>query len=327
MITASDGLSHHLYVAEMEGHCTLNTWEFNSACVHAVSTTGPLGPYVRSSTAVPIFCHNPQVLPLADGSLAMLHIGSGTSSKPQENCTSSAYNHPPSHVASYGSNGAGGGGGSALHLSTSLAGPWVASTTPPPTCNNPAPMRHPNGTFFLVCDSHSLYSSPSISGPWALVTTWVTPNGGPLGGYEDAFLWLDARGAWHILFHVWSSQVEPQCVNATVSAHGYSTDGLEWFIGEKQPYNTSVAFTDGRVEISPTRERPKLLFAEDGVTPLFLINGAVTGGSSCLPHWCSHCKIQLKTYTLILPLGEAGERAARTRSSSGSSGGSISQGG
>lgn len=159
------------------------------------------------------------------------------------------------------------------------------------------------------------------------MTTWVTPNGEPLGGYEDAFLWLDARGAWHMLFHVWSSKVESQCVNATVSAHGYSTDGLEWFIGGKQPYNTSVAFMNGHVEISPTRERPKLLFAEDGVTPLFIVNGAVTGGSSCLPHWCSHCKIQHKTYTLILPLGEAGERAARTRSSSGRSGGSISQGG
>lgn len=306
----SDG-SHHLFVAEMEGHCNLTTWTFNSACVHATSTTGPMGPYTRTSTAVPIFCHNPQVLSLPDGTLAMFHIGPGTSSQPQENCSTAAaaaggddfpaLSAPPSQH-----------GGSSLHLASSVAGPWVPSTTPPPSCNNPAPMLHPNGTLFLVCDSNTLYSAPGIGGPWALVTTWSTPNGGPWGAYEDAFLWLDARGAWHMLFHVWTNQVESQCVNATVSAHAFSSDGLQWFVGEHQPYNTSVAFTDGHVEISPTRERPKLVFAGDGVTPLFLVNGAVTGGSSCFPHWCSRCKLLLKSYTLILPLGEAGERVAHS---------------
>jgi hypothetical protein len=115
-----------------------------------------------------------------------------------------------------------------------------------------------------------------------------------------------------MLFHVWSEAVEAQCVNATVSAHAFSSDGLQWHFGAAQPYNTTVAFADGRpTEISPTRERPKLLFAQDGVTPLFLLNGAVTGGGgACFPHWCSRCKELQKSYTLIVPLGAAGERAA-----------------
>ena len=312
VITGSDG-THHLFVAEMEGHCNLTTWTYNSACIHATSTTGVLGPYTRVAAAVPIFCHNPQTISLRDGSgYAMFHIGSGTSSQPQENCSAA----PASRAAAPAAPAAQAPRGSTLHLASSLAGPWLPSATPPPSCNNPAPMIHPNGTFFLVCDSHSLYRAPSIAGPWALAATWSTPAGGPDGGYEDAFVWIDARGAWHMLFHVWTTAVEDQCVNATTSAHAYSSDGLQWFVGVKQPYNTSVAFANGRpAEISPTRERPKLIFAEDNVTPLFLVNGAVTGGGSCYPHWCSRCKLELKSYTLILPLGEAGERAARAAAS------------
>ena len=311
VIAGSDG-AHHLYVAEMEGHCNLTTWTYNSACVHAVSTAGVLGPYTRAATAVPIFCHNPQTIVLRDGTYAMFHIGPGTSSQPQENCSAA----PASRAAAAAAAAPAAPRGSSLHLASDLAGPWLPSATPPPSCNNPAPMIHPNGTYFLVCDSHSLYRAPGIAGPWALAATWSTPAGGPDGGYEDAFLWIDARGAWHMLFHVWNKNIEDQCANATVSAHGYSSDGLQWFIGETQPYNTSVAFADGRPsEISPTRERPKLILAADNATPLFLVNGAVTGGSTCLPHWCSHCKIVLKTYTLIVPLGEAGERAARERGS------------
>lgn len=303
VVLAADG-THHLFVAEMEGHCTLAVWSFNSACVHAVSTTGPLGPYARVGLAVPRFCHNPQVLALADGSFALFHIGDGASSQPQQNCSSPA-RAPPAQRS-----GSGSGAGSSLHLAATLGSPWLPSATPPPSCNNPAPMRHANGTLFLVCDSRALWRAPGIAGPWARVATWE-PSGGPAGAYEDAFLWIDARGAWHMLFHVWSSDVQPQCTNATVSAHAFSEDGLTWHFSPSQPYNTTVAFASGRAtEVSPTRERPKLLFAADGATPLFLLNGAVTGGESCLPKWCSHCKMLLKTYTLIVPLGDAGGRAA-----------------
>lgn len=306
---------HHLFVAEMEGFdCTLNTWQRNSACVHATAASA-MGPFEKVGIAVGVWCHNPQVLPLSDGSLALFHIGDGTSSANITNCSAAPFVTPPAAPPAYLNAAAGGGGastGSTLHLSATPAGPWAPSPFPPPSCNNPAPLLHPNGTLFLLCDSTTLFRAPSIDGPWARVWTWQ-PSGGPIGGYEDGFIWLDRRGAWHSLYHVWATQDltnATQCVNSTVSAHGFSADGLSWFVGEAQPYNTTVAFADGRpAEISPTRERPKLLFGPDGVTPRFLYNGAVKmTGQPCAAPWCASCKRADKTYTLVVPLGHNGAR-------------------
>ena len=44
--------SHHLYASAFSGHCGLAAWETNSYVVHAVSTTGPGGPFAVADTAV-----------------------------------------------------------------------------------------------------------------------------------------------------------------------------------------------------------------------------------------------------------------------------------
>jgi len=44
--------SHHLYASAFSGHCGLAAWETNSYVVHAVSTTGPAGPFAVADTAV-----------------------------------------------------------------------------------------------------------------------------------------------------------------------------------------------------------------------------------------------------------------------------------
>jgi hypothetical protein len=294
----------HLYVAEMEGYnCSLSTWQRNSACVHATAPSA-MGPFQRQGVAVDAWCHNPQVLALRDGTLALFHIGAGTTGGNVSNCSSGDISARSPAV----------GPGSTLHVSATPDGPWVPSSHPPPTCNNPAPLLHPNGTFYLLCDSTTILSSPSIDGPWTHVLTWDPESGGgPYGGYEDAFIWIDRRGSWHSLFHVWSKRDlttnSTQCATATVSAHAYSEDGLQWYVGASQPYNTTVAFVEGPTEISPTRERPKLFFAADGVTPAYLFNGAVVreGGEPCASPWCSSCKMTHKTYTLVVPLGHDGD--------------------
>lgn len=165
-------------------------------------------------------------------------------------------------------------------------------------------MVHPNGTFYLVCDSNELLSAPSVEGPWVHVAHIGGFNPpGPVGGYEDAFIWLDPRGAWHILFHVWSNVPEPVCYNTTVSAHAFSENGLEWWVGAVQPYGTVINFADGSSTTTPTRERPKLVFGADG-EPTHLFNGVVDNMPVCPPWWCSHCKqVANHTYTLVVPLG------------------------
>ena len=305
-VVQDDAGTFHLIVAEMQGfNCTLNTWQQNSACVHATAASA-MGPFERQRVAVGTWCHNPQMLTLPDGTLALFHIGDGTGGS-SSNCSAAV-----AAAAATGDAAAVRGaapGGSTLHLAATPAGPWTPAAHAPPSCNNPAPLLHPNGTLYLLCDSATLWRAPSIDGPWARVWTWVPEaGGGPAGGYEDGFVWLDKRGAWHSLYHVWDTHDltnQTQCVNSTVSAHAFSEDGLAWFVGKAQPYNTTVTFADGRpAEISPTRERPKLFFARDGVTPLFLYNGAVAmDGRPCAAPWCSSCKRGDKSYTLVVPLG------------------------
>jgi hypothetical protein len=169
-------------------------------------------------------------------------------------------------------------------------------------------MLHPNGTFFLACDSSAVFSAPGLDGPWKRVATLgPVPHNAPIGAYEDAFLWIDPRGNWHALFHVWSSEISPNCLNTNVSAHAFSSNGLEWFFSPIQPYNSTVALNDGTTFVTPTRERPKLFFGADG-EPTHLYNGAVRDIELCPPHWCSHCKIQSNhTFNLVVPLISQGE--------------------
>ena len=61
-------------------------WGTNSQCSHATSDTVE-GPYTFRDTAVPVWCHNPQVVQLPTGLFAMFHIGAGAGGNPA-NCTS-----------------------------------------------------------------------------------------------------------------------------------------------------------------------------------------------------------------------------------------------
>ena len=58
--------------------------------------------------------------------------------------------------------------------------------------------------------------------------------------------------------------------------HAFSVDGKSWtFTG--QAYTSHTVYTDGTTYDFPYCERPHLIFAEDGVTPLALTNGVKPG--------------------------------------------------
>lgn len=293
---------YHLHVAEMAGNCPLAAWETNSVVTHATAAS-PLGPFERrGAPAIRAWSHNPQALQLADGTFAIFHIGGGNN-VPPPNCS-----WPPAArvVETAPAAAAKAAAGSTVHTAPSLNGPW----TPfpgfgVPSCNNPAPLLHPNGTLFLGCDSTTIWAAPGLRGPWARVAEFPPPGSvPPQGGYEDLFLWIDKRGAWHALFHVWSTEIPAPytCATSNVSAHAFSPDGLAWFYSPRQPYNTSVLLDDGTSFITPTRERPKLFFGADG-EPSHLYNGAVRDIEGCAPHWCSRCKqLSNHTFNLVVPL-------------------------
>ena len=284
---------YHLYVAEMVNNCTLEAWGQNSECTHAVSST-PLGPFTKKGVALGVWCHNPQVSYIPEENLwALWHIGDGTGNP--KNC-----NHSSAEVAAAGPPPTA-AGSSQLHLASSPYGPWAPFTDwALPDCNNPTQTRHPNGTWFLICDSTKLYTGPNVTGPFTYVLD--VPTGPVRGTYEDGFIYIDKRGNFHVFFHVYTMTCDtPLCDPTAISGHSFSRDGATWFRSPTQPYFTTANVTDGSVIQMSTRERPKLVFRADG-EPSHLING-VDVNPHCPPAAAIQCKVTGDhTQTLVVPL-------------------------
>jgi hypothetical protein len=295
---------YHLFVAEMVQNCSLAQWGTNSRCAHAVSST-PEGPYARVDVAVDVWCHNPQVSYIPGGGAggkdlwALWHIGSGTGGHPAV-CAADG------SVVEAGGPPEAGGAGSPLHVANSPFGPWTPVLEPQPGCNNPTQFRHPNGTWFLVCDSYQLYSGPNVTGPWRYLLD--IPRGGTPGIFEDGFLFIDQRGFWHQFFHTYTMTCDtPLCDPTSISGHSFSRDGLTWYKSCVQPYFNTANVSDGSVVQMSTRERPKLLFNAAG-EPTHLFNG-VCPTPHCPPQAAIQCKVQglgphtgYWDHTLVVPL-------------------------
>ena len=341
----ADNGTWHLLVTEMTGAgCGLHVWQNQSSVVHATASD-PQGPYTRQGLAVGHQAHNPQTI-FFDGKYYMFHIGSGCSEKRPRDChetwngtawpgaaagldplinappipplqaplhaplqvplqdvaprTPVLVRPPPQTPCT----------GSVIHWADSPAGPWKPLILPPDAnyngCNNPSPYIHPNGTIFLVC-TWTIRSALRPEGPWTDPVKLEV--GGPNAAgvhrtWEDPFMWTDHRGHFHLLSHTWTAQKYP--LN-TISAHAFSTDGVEWVSSPIEPYNSTVAFSDGSTHYLATMERPKLVFGgDDGHTPMYITNGVSPVGRPCsgCTH-CSHCKVAMDldwTFTLVRPL-------------------------
>lgn len=327
----------HLFAAQIINGCPLSQWESNSECAHAVADS-PLGPFEYSDTAVPVWCHNPQVVKYTDAAtgasmFALFHIGDGTpvDGKKPRNCSAASIEwdgrspgQAPGSPMSFTGN---------LQTSSSPYGPWT-SHAGPPNCNNPSPMRHRNGTWYVVCNNAQLMRAADVTGPWEVVVPYVHPQGGVTGTYEDAYLYMDTDARWHVLFHVYNSTTvractcqqpawprvghvelccsSPRCysrlsqpcgacLGTLVSGHTFSADGLSWNVSSVSPYGNTVAVDNGSVLTLSTRERPKLVFNSQG-QPTHLMNGVCYGVSSCPPTPGVNCKYDFAVATLTQPL-------------------------
>lgn len=190
--------------------------------------------------------------------------------------------------------------GSTIHTSRSLSGPWEPLL--PNTlgnCNNPAPWVHSNGTIFIVCGSSmQLKRAEHISGPWHIVTSF-SHLGGPVGNYEDPYLYIDKRG-FHIIYHVYNTAQREECVTATVSAHAFSKDGFSWHLSSMQPFTSQIEVEAFGTMIVSTRERPFLFFNAAGQMTHLI--SAVCSASRCPSEAsCVNCKYTHWDYTLIQP--------------------------
>jgi hypothetical protein len=91
-------------------------------------------------------------------------------------------------------------------------------------------------------------------------------------GLEDPYLFRDARGGFHALFHAFS-------LNASTAAgdrggHAFSEDGLVWQWGGIS-YDNKGSFSDGTLFNFLGRQRPHLVFEGNSTSPLGLSNGVI----------------------------------------------------
>ena len=89
----------------------------------------------------------------------------------------------------------------------------------------------------------------------------------------DPFVYRDCDGGFHAIFH----NMEPQDDETYCGGHAFSVDGVNW-IYAGVTYSNTVEFTDGTTFTFGSRERPHLIFDDDGCTPVALTNGATYGG-------------------------------------------------
>jgi len=108
--------------------------------------------------------------------------------------------------------------------------------------------KGPIGLVEVLCQISLLCCQLSNPQPWAID--------------EDPFLWVDTRGNFHMLTH----HFHPQG-----GYHAFSKDGLNWTYGGLA-YNMTVLWDDGTTMTMKRRERPELVFNNQGV-PYILYNG------------------------------------------------------
>ena len=292
----------HGFFTEIGGtRCGLDRWTNQSTVVHAIASTAG-GPYVKVKTVLKHQAHNPQTIYVNDA-WYIFHIGSANSAASLHNCdeeeeiTSTVLFTAPSP-------------GSHIHRSIDgPGGPYIPVIVDSyPSCNNPGPFLHPNGTLFLIC-TWSLHAAPRPEGPWRKVVDFKVPTTNTRH-WEDPYLFINTRG-FHILAHTYSMAPFP---SIATSGYAFSVDGLAWTFSELEPYPSTVLRVNGTIQNFATMERPKFLFADPTAPdrPTHIINGVSPFWNASDPSnpcatcgHCSACKCKGGidwTYTLARPL-------------------------
>ena len=282
-VADANGL-YHLFVSEIAAHCGMSTWARMSFAAHTVSSS-PVGPFTRlageAGIVIGTFVHN-TFYARAGGLHLLYHIGDGqnnASCNPYWTCSNGTT--PGGHGLRPPSPWPAGpcppsNGGTQVHYSTSLSGPWLSfgpvtlGPGGPGSISNPAPLVLENGTVYLMgrtkdsvappIAAHNiwLFRAPQWNATYEFVNgTGVDGSVGVGNGIEfteDPVLWEGRRG-FHALFH---SQ-------ANVS-HGWSTDLLHW----GWDHNSACAACidpDGSVIID--HERPRVALDTNGDVDIF----------------------------------------------------------
>jgi len=292
--------TYHLLGSSITRHCLLSQFSTNSQSIHAVSQK-PEGPYTFQNIALPPFHHSTTVISHPDGGFLLFTIGIDTHHLNEHNCT------PPQGIEDLRA-----GSPSISHIgphdylsvsySKSIEGPWdehiIFKTDPSePTkwnCNksNPSPIVFPNGTILLAYRGTPCIRDKSCRNKtinlcehtgFAVADHWKGPyiprsDGmvAALSGNEDQMFWRSKRG-YHMIFHS-KNACTTYGQEKSCGSYAFSQDSYNWTLRKQPAYDAAVEWDDGTKENLLSRQRPKMLFANDG-TPLVLFNGVLSNDS------------------------------------------------
>ena len=265
----------------MGTNCTLNQWETNSACWRATSANAA-GPFVDAEQIMEAFCHNTVPARAYDGTILVYHIGYGGSTpvscSADETLASSLCAHDRSLPW----------GAPMLLYAPNVTGPWkqigpLLEGTPgawDSVITNASPWVLPNGSVLLAFRGSSPNHTELLG--VAAAPTWRGPYAKSVDGPiiaqtgEDPFPFVDAAGAYHILFHDFDDRVN--------GGHAFAEAwNGPWQYTAAPAYNLSVSWAPGSAVELPAslarRERPMMYFDPASGAPRVLYNGVVPGPS------------------------------------------------
>ena len=248
-------------MAEFLNHCGLETWNKNSICRRAVSAT-PTGPFAAKK-GTGATAPRPRTTPThARTSSCTTARARAARCAPPTNAATARPSPPRRAVPGPGpwpvarARGRGraraarrsgpGGPAGAIMNATSLNGTW--SDTASPSWWNPAPWIAKNGSVTVVCASDYMHvaTAPGWRGPHTQGSRGLFSVKN-----EDAFLWQDLRGNFHLLMH----GMQPY---GPFGRHACSRTGAagSWTFSPTKAYDNRIQYQDGSVHEARAAARP-----------------------------------------------------------------------
>jgi hypothetical protein len=257
---------------------------------------------------LPPFHHNPTFVgPTPDGYYLLFYIGATNSSgeidcrdtlpnvpehpNPQSNgyitmaSTKDMINGPwVERVILRDNNGTGSGGG------------WHSIQ------NNPSAQVLSNGTVVVVFRANPAVTgggeqlgvavAPHWSAPFETYPTPIIKHSTGTPDNEDPFVWMQPDGSWHIVNHQQSTGnvCGDSDAGHSCGAHWFSRSPFgPWRVSIEPAYSAAVTLTNGSAAAFQTRQRPQLVFADDGsMTPLYLFTSGSFVGNNPDLHMMTH---------------------------------------
>eukprot|EP01084_Bolivina_argentea_P053300 97844_1 len=271
---------YHMFLCEFVNHCGINSWTLNSRISHAQSINGWNGPFKRLEIMYTAFASEPGLIRGPNGEYVMYYTHYNYGNHKYCNCSDGStdetchYMLPPAYWIT-----------SMVYSNNSINGPWSLPmdiwTTSGANYSDLAfaAVILSNGS---VIGSNRHFGGGGSSQYLVLANNWLDKNSYkeyldnkmfPELTYaqcEDFWPYIDCAGNYHALFH----NNDPDWEEEVCGGHAFSENGIDW-IYTGVAYNNIIKYNDNSQQSFKRRERPHLIFDNDGCTPVALINAAI----------------------------------------------------